>query len=234
MINNLNVIAHRGIHDKITPENSLSSFKRAIKKNIPIELDVHILKDNTVIVFHDDNLKRMTGVNKEVKNCTYEEIKDLFLKGTYDKIPKLSEVLELVSGKVKILIELKCDVKNHLLEDKVLEITKNYSGEILFKSFSLNAVKYMKKNTNRSVGLLIGNVDKKIKSKLIRFLIKRINYNIFLKPDFISCDYNIINQANIRWFKNKNKPIFVWTIKNIIDYNNLKNRCDYLIVEKII
>ena len=61
------LIAHRGVHIS-APENSISAFKEAIKKKYIIELDVHLLKDNTVVVFHDDDLSRMIGKNiKEVK-----------------------------------------------------------------------------------------------------------------------------------------------------------------------
>ena len=53
-------IAHRGLHNKIYPENSLGAFKNAIKKGYSIECDIHVTKDKKVVVFHDNNLKRMT------------------------------------------------------------------------------------------------------------------------------------------------------------------------------
>ena len=59
-----NKIAHRGMFDNIKiPENSLSSFKKALKYNYSIELDIQLTKDNILVVFHDSNLKRMTGIN---------------------------------------------------------------------------------------------------------------------------------------------------------------------------
>ena len=69
-------IAHRGLHNKELniPENSISAFKEAIAKGLPIELDVHLLKDGKLVVFHDDNLNRMTGLNKKIKDCNYDEI----------------------------------------------------------------------------------------------------------------------------------------------------------------
>lgn len=69
-------IAHRGYHNMKLgiPENSLLAFERAISYDYAIELDVHLIKDGNVVVFHDDNLKRMTGVNKQIKNCTYHEL----------------------------------------------------------------------------------------------------------------------------------------------------------------
>ena len=55
------LIAHRGCHDieKNVPENSMLAFDKAVENNYIIELDVHILKDGNIVVFHDDNLKRM-------------------------------------------------------------------------------------------------------------------------------------------------------------------------------
>ena len=54
-------IAHRGYHNKTTPENSLGAFSNAIEKGYAIELDVQLLADDTVVVFHDESLARMTG-----------------------------------------------------------------------------------------------------------------------------------------------------------------------------
>ena len=74
------VIAHRGIHNNLNiPENSIKAFKRALDKNIPIEIDIHLTKDNKLVVFHDKNLFRMTGVNKLIRKCNYNELKELRL-----------------------------------------------------------------------------------------------------------------------------------------------------------
>lgn len=68
-INNLK-ISHRGLWDEEAPENSLKAFKRSIEENVAIELDVHLLKDKNLVVFHDDNLNRMTGVDAKIKDMT--------------------------------------------------------------------------------------------------------------------------------------------------------------------
>ena len=68
-----NIIAHRGIHNNTnTPENSIKAFKLALEKNIAIELDVRISKDNKLIVFHDENLKRMANINRNIEELLYE------------------------------------------------------------------------------------------------------------------------------------------------------------------
>ncbi|MBL0340609.1 MAG: hypothetical protein IPP71_06645 [Bacteroidetes bacterium] len=115
-------IAHRGLHtnDGIIPENSLAAFQKAIDENYLIEIDVHILADNQVIVFHDDNTKRMCGLDKKIRNLTFPEIKSLRLLETHHEIPTLLEVFDLVNGKVPILIELKTKIKLDLLNNLYL------------------------------------------------------------------------------------------------------------------
>jgi len=70
-----NIIAHRGYYNnQDIPENSIKAFKKALKYNYIIEFDIHLLKDNNIVVFHDDNLKRITGINKKLKDLTYDDI----------------------------------------------------------------------------------------------------------------------------------------------------------------
>ena len=72
------IFAHRGVHNNIDiPENSIKAFKEALKNNLNIELDIQLTKDNKLVVFHDENLKRMSNVNKTLNELTYFEIKKL-------------------------------------------------------------------------------------------------------------------------------------------------------------
>ena len=219
----MNIIAHRGIHNEAIPENSMKAFSLALKKNIPIEFDVHILKDKNIVVFHDDNLKRMTNKNKFIKECTYEEIKDLKLKNTDEKIPLLKDVLKLVDGKVLLDIELKMDVTDHSLEDGLIEILKDYNGEVILKSFDYRKVKYLKKHTNYKIGLLIKRM-----SGFKDFIIRNINFNIIIKPDFLACNKNMLDCKSVKTFK---KDIYIWTIKNKDELKIYKS--DYYISENI-
>lgn len=219
----MNIIAHRGIHNEAIPENSMKAFSLALKKNIPIEFDVHILKDKNIVVFHDDNLKRMTNKDKFIKECTYEEIKDLKLKNTDEKIPLLKDVLKLVDGKVLLDIELKMDVTDHSLEDGLIEILKDYNGEVILKSFDYRKVKYLKKHTNYKIGLLIKRM-----SGFKDFIIRNINFNIIIKPDFLACNKNMLDCKSVKTFK---KDIYIWTIKNKDELKIYKS--DYYISENI-
>ena len=66
-------VAHRGLHDDELPENSMPAFAAAIEHGFNIEIDVHLSSDGHLVVFHDDNLKRVCGIDKKVKDCTVEE-----------------------------------------------------------------------------------------------------------------------------------------------------------------
>lgn len=225
-----NIIAHRGFHDLKNPENSIGAFKKAIKKNYLIEFDIHLLKDNTVVVFHDDNLKRMIGINKNIKDTTYEEIKNLKLLNSKYNIPTLKEVLDLVDGKVPIIIELKFDRKVGLLEKEVCKILDNYKGIFCVKCFNPLSVMWFKKHKRNYIrGLLID-------SKKNIFIKKLASSNIFLRlcnPDFISCRYSLFKNKKIKKFI-KNKPVIAWTIKSKTNYNKYKNKFSSLICENIL
>ena len=141
-------IAHRGMFNKNEgiPENSMPSFEKAINEGYIIELDIHLLKDGKIVVFHDDDLERMTGVKKKIKDCTYNEIKEFKLNGTNYTIPLFLDVLNLVNGKVPILIELKYDRKNGELERELAKILTDYKGDYAVQSFNPCSVNWFKRN----------------------------------------------------------------------------------------
>ena len=227
------LIAHRGLHDKDTPENSMGALKKALEKDIAIEFDVHLLKDNKIVVFHDDNLKRMTGIDKKINELSYDEIKDIKLANSDEKIPLLEDVLKLVNGKVLLDVELKCDHEKYKLEDALIEVLKDYTGKIVLKSFDYKTVKYLKKKTSYKVGLLIKNLEGKNINKFDRYLLKSNLFLKYIKPDFIACDYRILDYKNIKSFRTRN-PIFTWTIKDENILEQVKDKADYYLVENII
>jgi len=215
-------IIHRGNYSYKYPENSIPAFRESLSKHKIIELDLHILKDNTVIVFHDDNLKRMCGVDIEVKDLTYEELLKYNLKETIYKIPTFDEVLTLVGGHVPIDIELKHDVHDHRLENEVINKLKTYKGEYYIKSFDPKIVKCIKRLRRKyklkfKIGLLINN-----KASLI------LSY--IINPDFIAFNYKNINKPFYKCIS-KRKPTLLYTIKTEEELNSLKDFKGGYIVE---
>ena len=101
--------AHRGLFskDQSTPENSIPAFEAASSAGYGIELDVQFTSDRKLIVFHDDTLDRMTGVQGWVHDFPWEQVSAMSLAGTGDHPPLFSQVLETVGGRVPLIVEIK-------------------------------------------------------------------------------------------------------------------------------
>lgn len=228
-------ISHRGYHninDGI-PENSILSFKKSLDYNHIIELDVHLLKDNKIVVFHDDNLKRVTGIDKKIKDCTYDELNNLKLFNTKEIIPLFEDVLKLVNGKVMLDIELKSDNKVGKLEEELVKLLENYKGEFIVKSFNPFTIRWFNKNRpNYIVGLLCSNYKKEKMNIVKKFVLKHMLFNSFCKFDFLAYNIHALPNKKISKYRKKGFPIFVWVIRNTDELDRAKEYGDSFIFEQ--
>ena len=229
------IIAHRGLHNtkNNVPENSMLAFEKAIQNNYTIELDVHILKDGKVIVFHDDNLKRLTGIDAEIKNMNYNDLKNLRLQGTEQGIPLFEDVLKLINGKVPVIVELKYDTKCGILEKEVIKILKNYNGKYAIKSFNPFTVNYFRRKAPTIIrGQLVSNFREEKMNIFKKIFLSTMLFNFISKPDFISCDIRILPNKKIEKIR-RNKIVLGWTVRNKDELEKAKKYCDNLICENI-
>ena len=229
-------IAHRGLHDDKIPENSLAAFRAAIKKNHPIELDVHLIKSGEVIVFHDDRLRRMCGIDADVCNCTFTKIRELYLKDTEERIPLLTEALDLINGQVPVLIELKCDRPTGKLEASVIDIMKNYNGKYALQSFSPFSLKYIRKHAPKIPrGQLSSDLRKQsFYAAPVNPMFKNLWFNPVAKPDFISYDIHELPNKRITNLRKKGIPVLGWTVRTEEEREEALKSCDNLICENIL
>ena len=139
-------IAHRGLYSETVPENSLKAFARAVEAGYGIELDVRITKDGHIVVFHDRDLKRMTGICGRVEDNTLRDVRRLHLNNTDERVPLLSQVLRLVDGKVPIILELKRGRGYKRLCAQTLRQIQGYKGVLCIESFDPFIVRWFKKN----------------------------------------------------------------------------------------
>lgn len=139
-------IAHRGLHteDKTIPENSLAAFRRAVGRGYGVELDVQLSRDGRVVVFHDDTLSRVCGVDGRVDEYTYAELSEMRLCGTDERIPLFSDVLVTINGKTPIICELKTGRHNNELCEKTLKLISAYSGDLCIESFDPTIVAWFR------------------------------------------------------------------------------------------
>ena len=140
-------IAHRGLHDRADgrPENSTEAFRAAVDHGYGIELDLQLTSDGKALAFHDYDLTRLTGAPGFVRSRTSHEMRALPLIGGASGAPLLEEVLEIVQGRVPLLIELK-DQDGALgdnigeLEAATVKALDSYLGPTAVMSFNPNAV----------------------------------------------------------------------------------------------
>lgn len=212
--------AHRGLHkDPDVPENSLTAYSRALDKGYGIEIDVHILADGTLAVFHDANLKRMVGEDVLIESLTYKQLRNYRLKGTDESIPTFNEVLELIDGRVPLLIELKPPKNVSELCEAVLKRLESYNGKYAIQSFDPRCIRWFKKNSPKTVrGQIAENFlrDKKIKAPwLLKLFTGSLLFNFLTKPNFISYRFEDRNCIAPKIAKGLwGIDSFVWTIRN--------------------
>jgi glycerophosphoryl diester phosphodiesterase len=140
-------IAHRGLHADAEgrPENSLAAFAACCESGLPAELDVRLARDGEVVVFHDRWLGRLTGARGRVEDHDAAGLGALRLLGTDQRIPRLGEVLELVAGRVPLLVELKAVAPGPALEHVVLDALRGYRGEVAIQSFRRRSLWYLRR-----------------------------------------------------------------------------------------
>lgn len=142
--------AHRGLHDHSQGviENSFSAFRSAIAAGYGIELDVQRSADDVPIVYHDDDLDRLTDASGAFRDYKAAELGRMHLRGTTDTIPTLEEVLAMVAGRVPLLIEVKENWNtmkdtDGILEHAVAAALAGYAGPVAAMAFNPHCIAHM-------------------------------------------------------------------------------------------
>ena len=212
--------AHRGLFGGDKPENSMAAFAAAVEAGYGIELDVHNTTDGVAVVHHDDSLMRMCGVDKMIEQCTYDEIKDVKLPDG-STLPLFKDVLELIDGKVPLIIELKCTKTDVLVADVANEVLKNYKGEYCIESFDPFVVKrYKKFRRGVMCGQLAGRTYEKSDSftrKVTKFLAEKMVFNVISRPDFVAYQFAYRHNVSNVLCRLFGAESAYWTIKNEAD-----------------
>jgi glycerophosphoryl diester phosphodiesterase len=177
------VIAHRGIYDnQRLYENTIGSIEKAIKENLPVFLDVSLLKDNNLICFNDSTLTRLLHVEEKTKDVTLNDI-NYYSK---IKVPTLEEALVFIRGRVPVILNIRSDSKKHFIENKLLSMLKNYPDNICIQSTNLGFLRYIRKNNkNIKIGYLVN------KSNYYKFF-------IFHDFDYVCIDSLLISDRQAR------------------------------------
>src|SRR5574344_1216504 len=221
-------IAHRGLHNDKFTENGLNAFNNALQNNLAIELDVHLTKDNKLLVCHDSDLVRTTGKKGIIEDLTYDEINQNYKLLDGEKVPLFSEVLKLTNEKIPIVVELKVYKKNYKPLAKQLKIElRNIKDKknIFLISFDPRA-------------LLFFNHSGFMRSLLV---CKENSWTFALRCFFESLDLDkqLMNEKRVINYS-KNHFINCWTIESQKDFEKVLpyvdtvtfQLCDYRIIKR--
>ena len=207
--NPVEVTAHRG-YSAVYPENTIPAFKGAIQVGADwAELDVQQTADGEVIVMHDSNLKRTTGLDKEVWQVTWDEIKDLDNGSWFDKkyqtvrIPTLEEVLKVCRGKIHLNIEIKPSGHDKDREEQVAKLLKKYH---MRDTCVVSSLKY---DSLRK----IKQADDSIETAYITS-VSYGNFTDLEYADGYSVESTLLSKSFVNKAQKTGKQIYVWTVNS--------------------
>lgn len=226
-------VAHRGLHDasRGVIENSLAAFRAAAAAGYPAELDVRLLADGEVVVFHDQNLDRLTNASGSIASRTAREVETILLSN-HERIPLLRDVLELVDGSTPLLIEIKNEGEVGKLEENTAALLAGYRGAYAVQSFHPGTVKYWRTHAAHTPrGLLAGDFrDEKIDDRT-RQRLRNMEDIEDCAPDFIGYDIRLLPNDPVARIQAKGIPVLGWTARSQEDARRAMAHCDNVIFE---
>lgn len=231
--------AHRGLHDNASeaPENSMAAFRKAVEAGLGMELDVQVTKDGVPVIFHDFNLKRICGVEGKVVDHTYEELQAYTLCHSEERIPKLADLLEMVDGRVPLIVEIKAETSDVSGCVSIDGLLRAYQGPYCIESFNPMVLWWFRRNHGNVVrGQLSSNFRKEGEYwNVLYFAMTHLLFNFLTKPDFIAYNHKFSEEPGRRICRHLYRhPAAAWTIRSEKDLEALKGEYDVFIFESFL
>lgn len=234
-------IAHRALHDISDgrPENSRAAIRAAIDAGYGIEIDLQLTADNHAMVFHDYDLGRLTGATGPIQQITAEHAGAIALKHGTEGIPSFSEILELVAGRVPLLVEFKdqdgamgTDVGP--LEQDAVRALRGYDGPVALMSFNPNSVAALARLAPNLPRGLVTCSYRPEEELLPQATCDRLRYI----PDFdrvgasfISHEVADLNRPRVAELKTRGVPILCWTVRSAAQETEARKIADNVTFE---
>ena len=210
--------AHRGLHSSDIPENSMGAFSAAIDRGFGIELDVRLSRDGELVVFHDDTLLRVCSDGRRVRDVDLEELKTIALLGTEETVPSFAEVLELVGGRVPLLVEIKEDQGDSEVSRLACKMLAEYKGDYIvesFNPFSLKVVRELLPDVPRGILSMRFEKEERFALKVRNFLLGKMLTNVICRPSFIAYHNEDGGALGVRLLGGVfGAARFAWTVKS--------------------
>ncbi len=232
-------VAHRGLHDPDIGviENTESAVQAALEGDYAIEVDLQLTADGEAVVFHDYTLERLTVGTGAVIEKSAAELRKVRFKACSDRIQTLAQLLEQVSGRVTLMLELKSRWRDiGLLERRVAEVVSDYDGPACVMSFdpaSMIAMKEIAPHLTR--GLVSERFEP---TEEWRFL--SVSQRLALRhgvqlpacdPHFLHYHVKGLPYGPTRLFRKLGRPVLTWTVRTEKDREIAAKYADQMIFE---
>jgi glycerophosphoryl diester phosphodiesterase len=209
-------------NNKTIYENTLESFKEAIRLNKGIYFNLRLTKDNVLVVYDEEDLSRLLNLKDEINDTNYDELSYLC---NYH-IPTLTEVLTLIAGKVPILINPKVFNNKYYLEKEMSKVLDNYKGNFAIINNNPIVIKWFNDNKKNYI---VGEALTKKKTNIHTFSNFLANY--FIKPDFKSVNIDYYDSRDINELRETNNILIGYLIDNKKKNDTYKDLFDNLITD---
>ena len=209
-------IGHRGAKGYIA-ENTYESISKAIELGVDgIEIDVFKCASGELVLFHDKNLKELTGESGLIENLTIKELEQFLVQGKY-KIPTLKDVLTRIEKPLFVNIELKGLNTAQATSKIIADISRSTSWSLehfIVSSFNWDELELFRSiDKNTSVGVLVS------KSMSIN---EAIEFGKKINAQAIHPNFKLLNDKAVKKIKNNGFKIYTWTVNNEDDINFMK------------
>jgi glycerophosphoryl diester phosphodiesterase len=232
-------IAHRGHHDvaQNIAENSKAAFTSAIANRYAIECDLQLTGDDQAIVFHDENLDRLTPQLGKVSDISVGQATNIPLKNSaeHDHIMSFAQLLDFVDGRVPLVVELKSQKgRNAQLAKAAHETAKDYLGVLCFKSFDPDLLVQLHRIKDKwPKGIVVERETPEDESSWTGFLLRHLVHLPLSRPDFVSCDVNSLDLPAVRAYRSSGRDVMSWTINNSERWAIAQENADQIVFENI-
>lgn len=214
-LGHLKIIAHRGI-SKDEPENTITAIRSSIKYPVDYaEIDVQLTKDGVVVLMHDRNLRRLTGINTTVDRLTYDQLQTLRIREPFkahykaERIPTLQEVMKLTNNRRKLMIEIKDYHNTEELTTKVVNMIEqnNFVNQCMIQSTSYSVLKQVKEENPKIITGYIAS--------------RRYERLPTVDVDFYSLNEKSVTENLVKNIHAMNKNVYVWTVNDVINMDKM-------------
>lgn len=227
-------IAHRGLHDGALPENSLAAFRAAIAAGYAIELDVHLGSGGELLVFHDDDLRRMTGSGGSIATTPWSKLATLRLGASDEPIPRLGAVLECVAGRVPLVVEVKAGKRPRATAIAVAEAVASYEGPLALQSFHPFALAQLRRALPEVVlGVLSCDFTEMQLPAVQKFALRRLLLAPLSRPDYIGYELGALPHWAPTLARRLGLPLVAWTVRDDAQLQRARSLADNVIFESV-